>query len=65
MNCYQLPSTRSFLDLAEYETGAKCADLCREHGMSEGTRLVFVTGDEIPELCPSGLNAKIQRPGIG
>lgn len=21
--------------LAEYEVGAKCADLCREHGMSE------------------------------
>ena len=23
--------------LAEHEAGAKCADLCREHGMSEGT----------------------------
>jgi|TARA_R110002072_G_scaffold94336_7_gene208528 transposase-like protein len=23
--------------LAEHETGAKCADLCRKHGMSEGT----------------------------
>lgn len=23
--------------LAEHEAGAKCADLCRKHGMSEGT----------------------------
>ena len=23
--------------LAEYEAGARCADLCRKHGMSEGT----------------------------
>ncbi len=23
--------------LREHETGAKCADLCRKHGMSEGT----------------------------
>jgi transposase-like protein len=23
--------------LTEYEAGAKCADLCRKHGMSEGT----------------------------
>ena len=23
--------------LAEHEAGAKCADLCRRHGMSEGT----------------------------
>ncbi len=29
--------------LAEHEAGAKCADLCRKHGMSEGTepRRVF------------------------
>ena len=25
--------------LQEHETGAKCADLCRKHGMSEGTCL--------------------------
>lgn len=23
--------------LTEYEAGAKCADQCRKHGMSEGT----------------------------
>ena len=23
--------------LGEHEAGAKCADLCRKHGMSEGT----------------------------
>jgi len=23
--------------LTEHEAGAKCADLCRKHGMSEGT----------------------------
>lgn len=23
--------------LAEHEAGAKCADLCRKHGMSDGT----------------------------
>ncbi|MDO6586505.1 transposase, partial [Salipiger sp. 1_MG-2023] len=23
--------------LSEHEAGAKCADLCRKHGMSEGT----------------------------
>ena len=23
--------------LQEHEAGAKCADLCRKHGMSEGT----------------------------
>ena len=23
--------------LTEHEVGAKCADLCRKHGMSEGT----------------------------
>ena len=32
--------------LAEHEAGAKCADLCRKHGMSEGTfykaQLAFV-----------------------
>ena len=25
--------------LAEHEAGAKCADLCRKHGMSEGNFL--------------------------
>jgi hypothetical protein len=25
--------------LQEHEAGAKCADLCRKHGMSEGTYL--------------------------
>lgn len=25
--------------LVEHEAGAKCADLCRKHGMSEGTSL--------------------------
>ncbi len=25
--------------LQEHEAGAKCADLCRKHGMSEGTSL--------------------------
>ena len=27
--------------LAEHEAGAKCADLCRKHGMSEGTFYIY------------------------
>jgi len=27
--------------LTEHETGATCADLCRKHGMSEGTFYIY------------------------
>ena len=27
--------------LSEHEAGAKCADLCRKHGMSEGTFYIY------------------------
>jgi len=27
--------------LAEHEAGAKCADLCRKHGMAEGTFYIY------------------------
>ena len=27
--------------LAEHEAGAKCADLCRKHGVSEGTFYIY------------------------
>lgn len=29
--------------LSEHDTGARCADLCRKHGMSEGTFYAWKT----------------------
>ena len=34
--------------LQEHDAGAKCADLCRKHGMSEGT---FVSAVLTPPSC--------------
>jgi hypothetical protein len=42
--------------LGEYEAGTKCADLCRKHGMSEGTfyiygRLSLCSKRDVEALC--------------
>ena len=38
--------------LEEHEAGAKCADLCRKHGMSEGT--FYAWKAKYSGLPPSG-----------
>lgn len=54
--------------LAEHEAGAKCADLCRKHGMSEGTFYAWkakysgLTVSEAKRLKPlEDENAKLSR----
>jgi putative transposase len=54
--------------LQEHEAGAKCADLCRKHGMSEGTLYAWkakysgITVSEAKRLkALEGGNAKLKR----
>lgn len=59
---------QTFGILAEHEAGAKCADLCRKHGMSEGTFYnwkVRFGGMTVPEAnrlkMLKGENAKLKK----
>lgn len=54
--------------LAEHDAGAKCADLCRKHGMSEGTFYAWkakYSGMTVPEAkrlkTLEDENAKLKR----